>query len=110
MEWLQGTTANPDACIANVWDYGEGWEVVWAEDGIPQGPAELTADVSPTYVDQIMDVYKGDFEKIPGYKRPTVNLHYFVAKPSAEARSVTITVRNPYGASWEHVFELKPQE
>ena len=110
VEWLQGTAGNPDACIANVWDYGEGWEVVWSEDGVPQGPAELIADISPTYAEQIMDVYKGDFEKIPGYKRPSPNLHYFAARPSAEARTVTITVRNPYGGSWEHDFVIKSDD
>ena len=110
VEWLQGTAENPDACIANVWDYGEGWEVVWSEDGVPQGPAELIPDISPTYVEQILDVYKGDFEEIPGYKRPSPNLHYFAAKPSAEARTVTITVRNPYGSSWEHDFVIKSDE
>ena len=110
VEWLQGTDENPDVCIANVWDYGEGWEVDWSEDGVPQGPAEQIPFISPTYTKQIMDVYKGDFEKIPGYKRPTPNIHYFAAKPSAEARKVTITVRNPYGGSWEHDFVIKSDD
>ena len=95
---------HPNAILANVWDVDEDWTVSWSEDGGPCHPAERVADVSPSYVHEIMDVYKGDYDKIPGYKKPKPVPHYYAAYPSQYARRVEMSVKAPDGREWTQSF------
>lgn len=97
---------HPNDILANVWDSDSDWTVSWSEDGGEWRKAELVADVSPSYVSQIMEVYKGDFDKIPGYKKPFPTPHYYAASPSQYAREVKMKVQAPDGRQWSQSFTL----
>ncbi len=96
-----------NSVVANAWGVTEGWTCTWTQDGVDMGPAELKRDISPSYRKEIMAVYKGVYSKIPGYKRPGAQPHYFVATPSQYASEVTMTVCAPDGRSWSHTFDLR---
>ncbi len=91
---------HPNEVLANVWDADVDWTVSWSEDGGPWKEAERVADVSPAYVREIMDVYQGEFDKIPGYKKPHPTPHYYAASPSQYARTVRFCVKAPDGRQW----------
>ncbi|MBR6346974.1 MAG: calcineurin-like phosphoesterase C-terminal domain-containing protein [Bacteroidales bacterium] len=97
---------HPNDILANVWDSDSNWNVSWSEDGSEWQKAELVADVSPKYVSEIMEVYKGDFDKIPGYKKPFPTPHYYAASPSQYARVVMMKVQAPDGRQWSQSFTL----
>lgn len=101
------TPRHPNSVMANVWDWDPSWTVEWYEDGRPMGAAEQTLDVSPSYVSEISAVYKGETTKIPRYKRPRTNIHYFAATPSQYARTATMVVTAPDGRRWQHDFDLR---
>ncbi len=98
------TKLHPDHVLANVWMADDSWTVEWYQDGTFMGPAEPVWEVSPDYAREILDVYKGKAEKIPGYKRAEPQTHYFAALPSEDAKTVTIVVTAPDGRRWQHDF------
>lgn len=93
------TPLNPDCVVANVWDWDPEWKVEWFEDGKPMGVLEPTFDLSPKYTKEIYEVFKD--KKIPNYKKPRLNWHYFAAAPSKEAKNVKIVVTSRFGQQWE---------
>ena len=95
-----------NAIVADVWQASEGWKVEWYEDGIYRGEAARVKEYSPDYCREILEAYKGDFEKIPGYKRPHAQDHYFAAEPSQYAREATMVVTAPDGRTWTHSFDM----
>lgn len=95
---------HPNCVLANVWQADSTWTVEWYEDGKYMGKAQPVWEISPDYKQEILDVYKGNAEKIPGYKRAHAQSHYFAAEPSQYASSVTMTVKAPDGRTWSHDF------
>ena len=95
---------HPSCLLANVWDYDEGWSVVWYQDGEFKGPMEQVKDISPTYIRQITEVYSG--KAIPGFRRPRQNTHYFTAVPDKDAKEIRIVVTSRFGQSWEQTVRL----
>ena len=71
------------------------------------GALELATDYSPSYIKAILAANDGDPNKVPGYKKPTPQPHYFAATPSQYASIVTMTVSAPDGRSWSHTFDLR---
>ena len=96
-----------NSVLANAWGADEGWTCTWTQDGVEMGSLERCADFSTSYYNEIMGVYKGDFNKIPGYKRPVAVRHFFAATPSQYASFVTMTVKAPDGRTWSHEFDLR---
>ena len=96
-----------NSVLAYAWDADDSWVCSWTEDGVDKGRLHLDRDMSPSYAKQIMDVYDGDWNAIPGYKRPAGSRHYYVATPSQYASKVTMTVSAPDGRSWSHEFDLR---
>jgi glycerophosphoryl diester phosphodiesterase len=97
---------HPNAVLANVWMADASWSVEWYEDGVYKGKASLVQEISPDYRDEIVGVYKGDASKIPGYKRPEPNWHFYAAEPSQYASTVEMVVKAPDGRVWRHTFDL----
>ena len=93
--------------VANVWQADSTWTVEWYEDGRYMGPARPVREISPDYRDEIMEVYKGEADKIPGYKKPYPFNHYFAAEPSQYASAVTMVVKAPDGREWTHSFDVQ---
>lgn len=98
------TPLNPDCVVANVWDWDPEWKVEWFEDGKPMGVLEPTFDLSPKYTKEIYEVFKD--KKIPNYKKPRLNWHYFAAAPSKEAKNVKIVVTSRFGQQWECSIDM----
>ena len=98
---------HPNSVLANAWGADDSWTCTWTEDGREMGSLERQSDYSTSYGKEILGVYQGDFSKIPGYKRPNAQRHYFVATPSQYAQTVTMTVLAPDGRSWSHTFDLR---
>lgn len=90
---------HPECIVANVWDWDPAWKVEWFEDGRPMGVLEPVFDLSPNYIKDINAAFQG--KKIPGYKQPRLNWHYFAAAPSKDAKSVKIVVTSRFGQKWE---------
>ena len=93
------TSLNPDCIVANVWDWDTEWKVEWFEDGKPMGVLDPSFDLSPKYVKEINSVFEG--KKIPNYKKPRLNWHYFAAAPSKDAKIVKLVVTSRFGQKWE---------
>ena len=96
----------PNALVANVWDYDEGWTVEWFQDGTPMGELFPVLDVSPSYIREINAVFAPLNKKISKYKRPRLDVHYFAAIPSQYAKTVGIKVTDPAGTGWEYTFDM----
>ena len=90
---------HPECIVANVWDWDSDWKVEWFEDDKPMGVLEPVFDLSPNYIKDINSAFKG--KKIPGYKQPRLNWHYFAAAPSKDAKNVRILVTSRFGQKWE---------
>ena len=103
---LNKSPRHRNSVVACAWEADDNWTCTWTEDGCEKGPLERVYDQSASYTEQILAVYKGAAEKIPGYKKPSSKRHYYVATPSQYASKVTMTVTAPDGRVWEHVFDL----
>ena len=96
-----------NAVVASVWQADSTWTVEWWQDGTYMGAAQPVYEISPDYRAEIMEVYKGEADKIPGYKRPHAFGHYFAAEPSQYASSVTMKVTAPDGREWTQNFDVQ---
>lgn len=93
------TPLHPECVVANVWDWDSSWKVEWFEDGKPMGVLEPVFDLSPEYIKEINAAFEG--KKIPNYKKPRLNWHYFAAAPSKDAKAVKMVVTGRFGQTWE---------
>lgn len=97
-----------NSILANAWAADDTWTCTWTQDGVDMGRIEeREKDYSPAYAAEILAAYKGEAEKIPGYKRPSATPHYYVATPSQYASKASMTVTAPDGRSWTHEFDLR---
>lgn len=98
------TSMHPNSVVLNVWDWDPSWKVEWFEDGKPMGKLKPVHEYSPVYVHEINAAFAD--KKIPSYKRPKINYHYFAATPSQYAKHVTVSVENPFGKSWVYDVDM----
>lgn len=103
---LNQTALHPNSLVANVWQADPSWTVEWYQDGTGMGLMDPVYEISPDYAAEILDVYKGDAEKIPGYKRALPMFHYFAAEPSQYASTAEVVVKAPDGREWRQSFDL----
>jgi glycerophosphoryl diester phosphodiesterase len=66
------------------------------------GDLEPVLAFSPIYDKEINEAY----EKIPGFKMPRKNYHYFAATPSQYAKNVMISVESRFGQTWVYDFDM----
>ena len=98
------TSMHPNSVVLNIWDWDPSWMVEWFEDGKPMGKLKPVHEYSPVYVHEINAAFAD--KKIPSYKRPKINYHYFAATPSQYAKHVTVSVENPFGKSWVYDVDM----
>ena len=96
-----------NSVLAFAWEADENWTCTWTEDGADMGSLQLETDKSPSYTAEIVSVYKGNYSRIPGYKKPKPSRHYYIATPSQYASKVEMKVSSPDGRSWSHEFDLR---
>ena len=97
---------HPNGVVANVWDYDSSWTVEWFQDGRPMGVMKQVLDYSPYFAREIKARYLDRGKKIPGYKNPRPNVHYFLAEPDQYAKTVTVSVKAPDGRSWKYDVDM----
>lgn len=95
----------PNAIVANIWDYDPSWSVKWYQDGKDMGAMKQVEDTDPIYIIQINEAYGN--KKIPGFRLPTPNIHYFIAEPCQYAKKVKIEVKSRFGKTWTYESDLK---
>ena len=98
------TPLNPEGIVVNVWDWDSAWKVEWFEDGKAMGVLEPVFDLSPNYIKDINAAFQG--KKIPGYKLPRLNWHYFSAVPGKDAQNVKVVVTGRFGQKWEYEVDM----
>ncbi len=101
---LGQSVLHPNCILVNAWDWNENWSVEWIQDGKPMGAMTRTRDVAPDYIREIQAALKG--EKIPAYKVPRLNTHYFIAEPSLYAKKVEAIVKDEKGHEWTWSFDM----
>ncbi len=95
---------HPNSVVVNVWDWDPQWKVEWFEDGKPMGTLKPVNEYSPVYIREINEAFAG--KKIPDYKKPNMNNHYFAATPSQYAKMVTISVESRFGQKWVYDVDM----
>lgn len=100
----------PDSILVNVWDWDPEWSVAWYENGVFKGELENVMALSPQYEKEINAVFAAKGEKIPNYKKPRMNNHYFTISPAKDAEKVKICIRSRFGQTWEHEVYLKGEK
>ena len=81
--------------VANIWDWDIAYTVNWYEDGVLKGAMQQFEDEDQAYIQQ----NKG---KRSGYK----TRHLFRAKPSPNAKTVTVEVTNRFGETFTQTIKL----
>lgn len=93
---------HPNSVVANVWDYDPSWSVEWYQDGVYKGSMQQATELSPLYIGEICPLYDWNIDKVPVYKLPRPNNHYFVAQPGQYAENVTVLIRDGFGREWKY--------
>lgn len=94
----------PGCILVNVWDWDPEWKVEWTQDGRHMGVLDPVIAMSPEYVKEIGAVFQD--RKIPRYKQPRFNWHYFAAAPDKSAKMVEIIVTGRFGQKWVYEVDL----
>lgn len=100
------TRENPDCIVINLWDYDDCWSVEWLEDGKAMGSMKKVKEYSPVHIAELTAAYSRTGNKIPDYRQTIASDHYFAAKPSENAKTVTILIKDRFGNEWKEVIEL----
>ena len=89
---------SPDEISANVWNWDNKWKVELYEDGVLKGPMEHRVAYDPWAV----ELYLGpQLPKKHKFVEPTLNDHMFFAKPSPDAKKITVKVTDRFGNVYE---------
>lgn len=94
----------PEYIGVNVWNWDAEWKVEWFEDGKPMGPM-----TQATGFDALARELMEGPEKPGTYAwiEPRLTDHLFFAKPSSQAREVTIEVHDRFGNRFQETIILK---
>lgn len=92
---------SPDDISANVWNWDNKWKVEWYEDGVLKGEMERRVSLDPWAV----ELYAGpQLPKKHKFVEPTLTDHMFFAKPSPEARKITVKATDRFGNVYEETI------
>ena len=91
----------PDEISANVWNWDNKWKVEWYEDGVLKGNMERRVAYDPWAV----ELYAGPLlPKKHKFVEPTLTDHMFFAKPSPEAKKITVKATDRFGNVYEAII------
>lgn len=84
----------PEEILANVWNWDSKWKVEWYEDGVAKGTMTQRVALDPLAV----ELYAGpELPKKHKFVEPTLADHIFSAKPSANAKKITVKATDRFG-------------
>lgn len=98
---------NPEHLVVNVWDFDPKWKIEWYENGNHKGLMEQVYELSPIHTAEIKAKYEPTGKEPKVYRLTQRAMHYFAAKPSAEAKEITIVITNRFGKVWKETIQLK---
>ena len=70
------------------------------------GNMKRVEEYSPVHAAELSAAYAKTGNKIPDYRQTIASSHYFAAKPSENAKTVTILIKDRFGNEWKEVVEL----
>lgn len=92
---------SPDEIAANVWNWDNKWKVEWYEDGVLKGEMERRVALDPWAA----ELYEGpQLPKKHKFVEPTLTDHMFFAKPSPEAKKITVKATDRFGNIYEEML------
>ena len=97
---------HPESIVVNIWDYDPSWSIEWTMDGKTMGKMEQVLEFSPIHTNELNARYAGAKQGPSSHKLTCKAMHYFAAKPSEDAKLVTITVKDRFGKVWEEKIQL----
>ena len=97
---------NPEHLVLNVWDYDSKWKIEWFEDGQYRGPMEQVYEKSPIHTSELKAKYEPTGTEPKVYRLTQKAIHYFAAKPSANAKEITVVITNRFGKTWKETIKL----
>lgn len=94
---------NPDEVVANIWNWDSKWKVEWLEDGVAKGPMTQRVALDPLAV----ELYAGPLLPTKHkFVEPTLADHIFFAKPSPNAKEITVKVTDRFGNEYLEKLSL----
>jgi C terminal of Calcineurin-like phosphoesterase/N terminal of Calcineurin-like phosphoesterase/Calcineurin-like phosphoesterase len=91
----------PDEISANVWNWDSKWKVEWYEDGVLKANMERRVAYDPWAV----ELYAGPLlPKKHKFVEPTLTDHMFFAKPSPDAKKITVKATDRFGNVYEETI------
>ena len=100
------TLKHPNSVIANVWDWNPDWKIEWYEDGKPMGRMDKVREYSPLHIAEMKAKYEALGQEPSSWKGTKAAEHYFAATPSQYAKTVTVSVTNPFGQTWVYDVDM----
>jgi hypothetical protein len=92
---------SPEEISVNVWNWDHKWKVEWYEDGVLKGEMEHRVAYDPWAV----ELYAGpELPKKHKFVEPTLNDHMFFAKPSVDAKKITVKATDRFGNVYEETI------
>jgi len=96
-------TDYPDEIMANVWNWDSKWKVEWLEDNQAKGAMEQRVALDPWAV----ELYAGaELPKKHKFVDPTTADHLFFARPSANAKAITVKATDRFGNVFTETLQL----
>jgi hypothetical protein len=95
--------AYPEEVPVNIWNYDDKWEVEWYEDGLPKG--KLTQRVA--FDPWAFELYATEAHpKKYKFIEPALTDHLFFAKPSPDAKQMTVKATDRFGNVFTETMQL----
>lgn len=93
----------PTEIVANVWNWDTKWKVEWWEDGAAKGAMEQRVARDPWAI----ELYAGPGLPVKHkFVEPTLADHLFFAKPSANAKQITVKATDRFGKVYSETINL----
>lgn len=104
--WLPGHLADlPDRLVVKAWNWDSYWTVVWYEDGRYRGAMQRIRIADPDYTAHIDSLRRAGVRLAHAQSARPTNF-YFAARPSADARLVTVVATDRFGRRYTGQFQL----
>lgn len=96
-------SAGGNEITANVWNWDEGWNVEWFEDGVSKGTMQQRIGLDPLAV----ELYDGpELPKKHRFVEPVLADHLFYAVPAATAKKITVKATDRFGNVYTEELEI----
>jgi hypothetical protein len=93
----------PDEIVANVWNWDPKWKIEWWEDEVAKGLMEQRIELDPWSI----ELHGGpQLPKKHKFVEPSLTDHLFFAKPSPNAKKITIKATDRFGNEFKETITV----